>query len=100
VVGFCALGRAAQLPVAGANEGSKAGMPTIDCLRTLSARPITRRLRRPRALVVRAWAWLAAQTNDLAEQVRCLEAIVGLGPSLDWAQAAVTGLWYLWRREN
>ena len=29
MVGFCASGRAAQLPVAGANERSEAGMPTI-----------------------------------------------------------------------
>ena len=36
-------------------------------------------------LRVRAWAWLAAETNDLAEKVRCLEEIVALDPDLEWA---------------
>jgi hypothetical protein len=35
---------------------------------TLYARLITRWLRRPRALVVRAWAWLCAHTDDLDEE--------------------------------
>jgi hypothetical protein len=73
--------------------------PTIDCLRTLSARPITHHIG-PRALQIRAWAWLAAETEDLAEQKRCLEAIVALDPTLDWAQAGLTRVWYQWRREN
>lgn len=42
------------------------------------------------ALVARAWAWLAAEADDLAEQKRYLEAIVALDPTLDWAQAALT----------
>lgn len=49
-------------------------------------------------LQIRAWAWLAAQTDDLAEQKRCLEVIVALDPGLDWAQAALTRVWYRWRR--
>ena len=61
----------------------------IDRLRTLSARPITRWLRRPRALVVRAWAWLCAHTNDLDEKQRCLTAILELDPELEWAQLAL-----------
>jgi len=40
-------------------------------LRTLS----TRWLRRPRALVVRAWFWLAAHADSLDEKRRCLEAL-------------------------
>ena len=31
-----------------------------------------------------------AETDDLAEQMRCLKAIVALDPDLDWAQAALT----------
>jgi len=29
-----------------------------------------------------------------------LKAIVTLDPSLDWAQAALTRVWYRWRRED
>ena len=72
----------------------------IDRLRTLSARFVTHWVRFPTALVVRAWAWLAAETDDLAEQMRGLEAIVALDPGLDWAQAALTRAWYRWRRES
>ena len=54
----------------------------------------------PHGLQTRAWAWLAAETDDLAEQKRCLEAIVSLDPTLDWAQAVLTRVWYRWRREN
>jgi hypothetical protein len=35
---------------------------------------------------VRAWAWLAAETDDLREKIRCLEAILKLEPELEWAQ--------------
>ena len=49
----------------------------------------TRCLRRPRALVVRAWAWLCAHTDDLDEKQRCLTAIVELDPELEWAQLAL-----------
>ena len=61
-------------------------------LRTLSARLITRWLRRPRALVVRAWFWLAAHTDDLDEKRRCLEAILGLDPNCEPANAALQGI--------
>ena len=61
----------------------------INHLRTLSAHLITRYLRRPRALVVGAWAWLCANTNDLDEKRRCLTAILKLQPDLDWAQLAL-----------
>ena len=61
----------------------------INYLRTLSARLITRHLHRPRALVVRAWFWLAAQTSDLSEKRRCLEAILALEPGNQWARAAM-----------
>ena len=69
-------------------------------LRTLSARLITRHRLGSRSLQVRAWAWLAEETEDLAEKMRCLKAIVALDPSLDWAQAALTRVWYRWRQAN
>ena len=43
---------------------------------------------------------MATETDDLAEQMRCLKAIVALDPNLDWAQAALTRVWYHWRREG
>jgi hypothetical protein len=58
-------------------------------LRTLSARLITRWLRRPRALVVRAWFWLASHVGSLDEKRRCLMAILELDPELEWAQLAL-----------
>jgi hypothetical protein len=58
-------------------------------LRTLSAHLLTRWLRRPRALVVRAWVWLCAHTEDLDEKRRCLEAILELDSKLEWAQLAL-----------
>jgi hypothetical protein len=66
----------------------------INDLRTLSADLITRYLRRPRALVVRAWAWLCANTNDLDEKHRCLTAILELQPDLEWAQLALRQVRY------
>ena len=56
-------------------------------LRTLSARLITRHRLGPRTCLgvhVRAWAWLAAKTGNLAEKERCLEAILALDPDLEW----------------
>jgi hypothetical protein len=35
-----------------------------DLIRTLSARLITRYLPGPRALLIRVWAWLAAEMDD------------------------------------
>ena len=61
-------------------------------LRTFLACIITRYLPGPRVLLVRAWAWLAAETDDLAEKERCLEAIVDLEPDAEWAQIALQGV--------
>ena len=58
-------------------------------LRTFLACIITRYLPGPRVLLVRAWAWLAAETDDLAEKERCLEAIVDLEPDAEWARMAL-----------
>jgi hypothetical protein len=49
-----------------------------DELRWTLATFIVRHLRRPRALVIRAWFWLAAQTDDLEKKRRCLSAILEL----------------------
>ncbi len=45
--------------------------------------------RRPRVLVVCAWAWRCAHTDDLDEKQRCLKAILELDPELEWAQLAL-----------
>jgi len=66
----------------------------ISRLRTASANLVTRYRLGPVALQVRARAWLAAQTDDLADKKRCLEAIVALDPTLEWAQAVLTRVWY------
>ena len=63
----------------------------INHLRTLLARFFTRCRIGPVILRVRAWARLAAETEDLAEKVRCLEAIVALDPSLEWSQIPFRG---------
>jgi hypothetical protein len=61
-------------------------------IRTLSARIITRFLPSPRVLLVRAWAWLATKTDDLAEKERHLETILKLEPDAEWAQIALQGV--------
>jgi hypothetical protein len=58
----------------------------------LLARLIVRRLPGPRELLVRAWAWLCAETDDLGEKQRCLEQILNLDPDLVWAQVALEGI--------
>jgi hypothetical protein len=72
----------------------------IDQLRTHSARLITRHSLGPVALQVRAWVWLTAETDDLAEKVRCLEAIVALDPQYPCAQVALQGMRERLVREN
>jgi hypothetical protein len=72
----------------------------IDCLRTASADLVTRYRLGHLALQIRAWAWLAAETDDLAEQKRCLEAIVALDPRPEWTQTALTRVWHWWLRGN
>ena len=64
----------------------------IDYIRTLSARLITRYLPGPRVLLVRAWAWLVKEMDDLTEKERCLEAILELEPDAEWAQVALLGV--------
>ena len=46
----------------------------IDRFRTRLARLIIRHLTRPRELVIRAWLWLAADTDDVEVKWLCLHA--------------------------
>ena len=75
-------------------------MSIVNLLIAWFARLIASRNLGSRRLRIRAWAWLAAHTDDLEEQMRCLKAVVALDPDLVWAQAALTRLWYRWRRES
>ncbi len=43
-------------------------MLMIDKFRTLLAKLIVEHLARPRELVIRAWLWLAAETDDVEEK--------------------------------
>ena len=60
----------------------------IDGLRTVLARFLVHHLHRPRPLVVAAWLWLAADTEDHAEKCRGLEAVLELNPEHEAARAA------------
>ena len=63
-------------------------MRTRDGFRTLSARLIVRHPRHPRPLVIRAWLWVAADTDDVEERWRCLQAVLELNPEHQAARAA------------
>ena len=60
----------------------------VDVLRTVTARLIAHHLRRPRPLVIHAWLWLAAETEDVEEKWRCLQAVLELNPEHQAARAA------------
>ena len=53
--------------------------------------PVAVRARPPHIVQVHAWAWLAADTDDLAEKERCLETILELEPDAEWARMALLG---------
>lgn len=57
----------------------------LDGLRTLSAEFIIRHLRRPRPLVIRAWFWLAAQSDHLDKKRTCVEVALELHPESEAA---------------
>ena len=61
----------------------------VDRLRTLAARVIAGHFPRARSLVVAAWSWLAAGTDDLEEKRRCLEEVLGLDPDNKSARIAL-----------
>ena len=68
----------------------------INPLRTFLAQIIVHHLPGPRSLLVAAWGWLAAETDDLAEKQHCLEAILGLDPNNE--RAAMALLWVFQRQ--
>jgi len=45
---------------------------------------VTRHRIGPSILQTRAWAWLVAETDDMAEKRRCLGAIMELEPDAEW----------------
>ena len=68
----------------------------LDRLRTIPARFIVDRLRGAPPLLVAAWLWLAAETEDLDEKRPCLEAVLELKAE---SQAARAGLALLHQRQ-
>jgi len=48
----------------------------IDRLRTILAWSIAKRVTNPRALIISAWLWLAAKSEDTEEKRRCLNAVL------------------------
>ena len=60
----------------------------LDNLRTLLAKLIVEYLTRPRLLVIHAWLWLAAETDDVEEKWRSLQAVLELNPEHQAARAA------------
>ena len=59
----------------------------MDKLRTLLAKFIVRQLNRPLFLVIHAWLWLAAETDDPYEKRCCLEAVLELNPKSQYPRA-------------
>ena len=59
-----------------------------DGLRTLVGRVIVQDLRHSHTLVICAWFWLAADTDDVEEKWRCLQAVLELNPEHQAARAA------------
>ena len=60
----------------------------LDQLRTLLAKGIVQHLNRPLLLVIHAWLWLAADTDDVEEKWLCLQAVLELSPEHQAARAA------------
>ena len=60
----------------------------LDHVRSLIATFAVRHLRRPRSLVIQAWLWLAADTDDVEEKWRCLQAVLELNPEHQVARGA------------
>ena len=58
-------------------------------LRTLLACLITRHLRSPHPLAIRAWFWPAAEADDLTEKRLCLKAILQVDPENETASLAL-----------
>lgn len=52
----------------------------LDTIRTYLAKLVVKHLNRPRELVIRAWLWLAADSDDVEGKWRCLNAVLQLDP--------------------
>lgn len=52
----------------------------LDRLRTVLAKFIVKYLPGPRPLLVAAWHWLAAGTDDIEQKRRCLWEVLDLDP--------------------
>jgi len=52
----------------------------LDKIRTLLAKLIVQHLTRPLFLVIHAWLWLAAETDDVEGNWRCLNEALQLDP--------------------
>ena len=61
----------------------------IDTLRTLRAKFIVQYLNRPHPRVIRAWFWLAEQTDDIEEKRRCFREVLELDPENKTATLAL-----------
>jgi hypothetical protein len=49
-------------------------------------------VRHPRPLVLQSWLWLAAETENLEEKRRCLDAVLLLDPENEPASLALLAL--------
>ena len=63
-------------------------MLMIDKFRTLLAKLMVEYLARPRPLVIHAWLWLAAETDDVEEEWLFPQAVLQLNPEHQAARAA------------
>ena len=68
----------------------------LDKFRTLLAKLIVKHLNRPLFLVIHAWLWLAAETDDAEEKWVFLQAVLQLNPE---HQAALAAPALLFQRE-
>ncbi len=71
-------------------------MLMVDRLRTLLAKLVVEHLARPRPLVIHAWLWLAAETDDVEEKWLFPQAVLQLNPE---HQATRTASALLFQRE-
>ena len=60
----------------------------LDHLRAILAKFIVRHLTRPLLLVIHAWLWLAAETDDVEQKWLFLQAVLELNPEHQAARAA------------
>jgi hypothetical protein len=81
----------------GKEQHASVELAVVDRLHTSPAQFIVRHLRDPRSLLRAAWGWLAAETDNLNEERRCLEAILELDPAKE--RAAMALLWVLQQQQ-